>query len=121
MSSVAAVRRASVTSSGEGLVLEPLSLAGPGKVPALTLSGSATKTGYSVRLTGLATEAQVMALVGTVPPLGDGVPEVLEKFDGGPDAARAMKIDVTCSRMWGAGQTCEAGTPVAAKRGRRRR
>ena len=115
------VHTVSVTSRADGLVLEPLVLAGPGKVPVLTLTGSATKTGYSVRLTGLATEAQVMALVALAPPLGDGLPEVLEKFDGGPDAARAMKIDVTCSRAWGAGQTCAAGSPVTTKRGRTRR
>lgn len=118
----AAVHAVSVTSNGERLMLEPLSLTVPGRVPALTLSGSATKTGYAVRLTGLATAAQVMAVAGLVPPLGDGLPEVLGKFDEGPGAAaRAMKIDVTCSRTWGAGQTCAAGSPVTTKRGRRRR
>ena len=118
----AAVHAVSVTSSGEGLDLVPLSLAGAGKVPALTLSGTATKAGYLARLTGTATEAQVMALVALAPPLGDGVPEVLGKVGGGPGAAaRAMKIDVTCSRTWGAGQTCAAGSPVTTKHGRRRR
>lgn len=113
------VHRVSVTSSGEGLVLTPLSLTPPGKTPALTLSGSATKTGYSVRLVGSATEAEVMALAAMVPPLGDGVPGALGKIDGG--AAKAMKIDVTCSRAWGAGQTCSTGSPAVPKHGPRRR
>ncbi len=118
----ATVHAVAVTGSGEEFVLEPLSLTGPGKVPALMLSGSATKQGYTERLSGTATEAQVMALVATAPPLGDGLPEVLAKFDDGPGAgARVMKIDVTCSRTWGAGQTCAAGSPATTRHGRRRR
>jgi AsmA protein len=109
-----------ITSGEGGLVLTPVSFTPPGKTPALTLSGTATKTGYTLHLAGSATEAQVMALRAMAPPLGDGLQEVLR--DGAAGAsAKAMKIDVTCSREWGAAQTCAASLPEAPKRRRRRR
>ena len=115
------VHPVAVTTGAEGFVLTPLSLTLPGKVAGLTLSGTATRSGVTLRLVGTATEAQVAALRGLAPPLGDGVQSVLGT-DGvvKGDAPRVMKIDVTCSRAWGAGQTCAAGTPVVAKRRRRR-
>ena len=101
-------------------VLTPIGLA-LGKAAGLTLSGTATRSGITLHLAGTATEAQVMALRALAPPLGDGVQRVLGT-DGvvKGEAARAMKIDVTCSRAWGAGQTCVAAAPVVAKRRRRR-
>jgi AsmA protein len=106
--------------AGEGgettFVLAPLSLT-QGKAPGLVLSGEATLAAYSLRLTGTATEEQVLALRSMAPPLGDGVEKALG--DGG--SGKAMKIDVTCSRAWGAGQTCVAGTESAKKPSRRRR
>jgi AsmA protein len=113
----ALVHPVAVTTGAEGFVLTPLSLALPGKVAGLTLSGTATRSGVTLRVAGTATEAQVAALRALAPPLGDGVQSVL-----GADGvvARVMKIDVTCSRAWGAGQACVAGAPVVAKRRRRR-
>ncbi len=98
-------------------VLTPISLALPGKAAGLTLSGTATRAGVTLRVVGAATEAQVAALRGMAPPLGDGVERVL---GSGGAAERVMRIDVTCSRAWGAGQTCAEGAPVVAKRRRRR-
>jgi len=102
--------------SEAGFVLAPLSLTS-GKTEALTLSGEATVSGYTLRLTGTATAQQVLALRSTLPPLGDGLQGVLP--EGG--ATKLMKIDVTCTRAWGAGQTCAAGVEPAKKGSRRRR
>jgi hypothetical protein len=110
----------SITSGAAGFVLMPLSFTPPGKTPALTLSGTATKTGYTLHLMGSATEAQVVALRGMAPPLGDGLQEALRDGAAGT-SAKAMKIDVTCSREWGEAQTCAASLPEAPKRRRRRR
>lgn len=97
-------------------VVAPLSLTA-GKTAALTLSGAATLSGYTLRVTGMATGEQVLALRAMLPPLGDGLQAALP--DGG--ATKVMKIDVTCSRMWGAGQTCVAGVEPAKKGTHRRR
>jgi hypothetical protein len=114
----------SITSGAAGLVLAPLSFTPPGKTPALTLSGTATKTGYTLRLVGSATEEQVVALRGLAPPLGDGLQEALPKeveVGAAGASGKPMKIDVTCSREWGMAQTCAASLPEAPKRRRRRR
>jgi hypothetical protein len=114
--------------SEEGFVLTPLSLTPPGKAPALTLSGTATSSGYTLRYAGMATEAQVQALRALAPPLGDGLEEVVKPDglvatakDGAArgEAARVMKVDATCTRTWGSGQTCAAGEATAPKRRRR--
>jgi hypothetical protein len=114
------VHPVSVTTSADGVaefVLTPFVLTPPGKTPALTLTGTATRSGLALTLMGTATEAQVRALRALAPPLGDGLSGVL-----GTDgvAARVMKVDVTCTRAWGSGQTCAAGAAVAPKRRRRR-
>jgi hypothetical protein len=111
----------------EGFVLTPLSLTPPGKTPGLTLSGVATKSGYTLHFAGTATEAQIKALRALAPPLGDGLLEVLKPealvavANGAAKsvAARALKVDVTCVRPWGAGQTCEAAEAAVPKRRRR--
>ena len=107
----------SVTAHAGGFVLTPISLALPGKAAGLALTGTATRAGVTLRVVGAATEAQVAALRGMVPPVGDGVESVL---GSGGTAERVMRIDVTCSRAWGAGQTCAESAPVVAKRKRRR-
>jgi AsmA protein len=114
------VHPVSISSSEAGFVLTPFSFTPPGKTPPLTLSGTATKTGYTLRLMGTATVAQVLALRATVPPLGDGLQEALPKVAGGA-SAKAMKIDVTCSRVWETAQTCAASLPQTPKRRRRSR
>jgi AsmA protein len=122
-----AVHSFSVTTSAAkgdvaaGLVLMPFGL-----TPTLTLSGTATETGYTMALSGSATEAQVLALRGLAPPLGDGLQGAMDGPPGDADAAvkgeaaRVMKIDVACRRTWGAAQTCVAGVPAKPKRRRRR-
>jgi AsmA protein len=115
----------SITSSAAGdgaaeYVLAPFSFTPPGKTPPLTLSGTVTKTGYTLHLMGTATTTQVVALRAMAPPLGDGLQEALAKVADGA-TVKAMKIDVTCSRAWGAAQTCVASLPESPKRRRRRR
>jgi hypothetical protein len=112
----------------EGFVLTPLSLTPPGRTPALTLSGMSTKSGYTLHFAGTATEAQLHSLRALAPPLGDGLEEVV-KTDGvgltakgeaaKGEAGRVMKVDATCVRAWGSGQTCAAGEAAVAKRRRR--
>jgi hypothetical protein len=108
----------SLTSSGGGFVMAPLSLTASGKGPGLMLSGTVTKMGYTVRLAGMATREQVVALRGLAPPLGDGMDAALT---ADPVASAALKMDVTCTRNWGSGQTCAANAVEAPKRKRRRR
>jgi hypothetical protein len=103
-----------VTAGEGGFVLTPFSLTLPGK-SGLTLSGAATRAGVTLRVVGSATEAQVVALRGLAPPVGDGVERALGV--GGAEE-RVMKVDVTCSRAWGAGQVCGESAPVVAKRRR---
>jgi AsmA protein len=112
------VQPVAVTASEGGFVLAPFSLTLPGKAAGLTLSGTATRTGVTLRVVGSATEAQVVSLRGLAPPVGDGVEGVLGA-DGAPE--RGIKIDVTCSRAWGAGQVCAQSAPVVAKKRRRGR
>jgi hypothetical protein len=109
-----------VTTSEAGFVLAPLSLTPPGKALGLTLSGMVTRSGYTLRLAGSATEVQVQALRGLAPPLGDHLDDVV-KMDGMAkgETGRVMKVDATCMRTWGSGQTCAAGAPAAPKRRRR--
>jgi hypothetical protein len=107
----ATVHPVAVTTRAEGFVLAPFSL-----TPTLGMTGMATKTGYALTLSGTATEAQVVALRALAPPLGDGLPEAL---DGGA-AAKAVKLDVTCERAWGAAQRCAAAA-VDSRRRRGRR
>ena len=110
----------------EGFVLTPLSLTPPGKTPALTLSGMATKSGYTLHFAGTATEAQIKALRALAPPLGDGLEKVLKPESvvatanaaAKGEAGRVMKVDATCVRAWGSGQTCEAAVAVPKRRPR---
>ena len=107
-------------SGDAGFVLTPFSFTPPGKTPALTLSGTANRAGYTLRLVGTATAEQVLALRAKLPPLGDGLQEALPEL-GDTTATKVVKIDVTCSRAWGAAQTCGAGAvePVKRRHGRR--
>ena len=116
------VHTATLTSRAaeEGFVLTPLSLTPAGKASGLMLSGVATTSGYTLRLVGTASEAQLQALRALAPPLGDGLQEVV-KADGVAkgEAGRVVKVDAMCSRAWGGGQTCSAGEAAVAKRRRR--
>ncbi|MGA8940937.1 MAG: AsmA family protein [Acidobacteriaceae bacterium] len=115
--------------SGE-FALTPLRLTAPGKLPELTLSGTATRRGYTLTLVGEATSAQLAELRAIAPPLGDGLLDLL-KLDAPAKSAqgsvveaaalaRAIKVDVTCARPWGGSQTCTEAAPATPKRRRRR-
>ena len=109
-----------ITGSEAGLVLAPFSLTPPGRVPALTLAGTATLAGYTFHVVGTATRGQVLALRAALPPLGDGLQQGLPEL-ASTAAGRPMKIDVTCTRLWGAAQTCLGSLPAPPKRVHRRR
>ncbi|MBW4040113.1 MAG: AsmA family protein [Acidobacteria bacterium] len=111
-----------VTSSAAGFSLAPVSLNAPGKTPALTLSGMATRAGYTVRLAGTATEAQMEELRARLPPLGDAMQEALPKAEASAAAAtKPMRVDITCARAWGRTQTCATtAAAVPAKKPQRR-
>jgi len=98
----------------EGFVLTPMNLTPPGKGSGLVMSGLAARTGYTLRFSGTATEAQVRGLRALAPPLGDGLEEVAKG-----DGVRGLKVEATCTRVWGAGQTCVADGATVAKRKRR--
>jgi len=119
------VHTATLTSKAteEGFVLTPLNLTPPGKGSGLTLGGVVTKSGYTLHFAGTASEGQLQALRALAPPLGDGLDEVLRPEGAGAalkdGAGRVMRVDATCTRAWGSGQTCVAGAPAVAKRRRR--
>ena len=95
----------------------------------MTLGGVVTKTGYTLHFAGTASEAQLQALRALAPPLGDALDEVVrpeaavDAVSKGEvakaEAGRGLKVDATCTRAWGSGQTCVAGAPAVAKRRRR--
>jgi AsmA protein len=102
------------------LQLQPvvLHLASASGVPAqLTLQGKASRGAYTLHLTGSATPAQVVDLSNIFPPFSDGVAPAM------PHITASTGIDLTCSRMWPALQTCTealANTPHKARTHRRR-
>jgi hypothetical protein len=103
-----------------GAVLAPLNLMPEQAATALTLSGSANRGGYTLRLNGTATPKQILALQSKAPPLSDGLMEVApELFD--PASTKPLKIDIACSRPWKGAQTCTPATPESPKRPSRRR
>ena len=104
-------------SSDAGLILAPMNLTAPGRVPSLTLSGVATRSGYTLHLAGSATEGQLQALRSLAPPLGDGLDYLVGpavKVEGA--AVRVIKVDATCTRVWGGGQTCTASAPPTPRK-----
>jgi hypothetical protein len=110
----------SITGSDGVFVLAPLSLMAPGQTPGLTIGGTATLTGFTLRLTGTATADEVLKLRATLPPLGDGLQEALPDLGAGT-ATKALKIDVTCTRLWEGAQHCAANAPAVKKTKHRRR
>jgi hypothetical protein len=103
------VHPVAVRGSAAGFVLEPMELMPAGKAQGLVMSGTATKTGYTLTLKGEATEAQMVALRALAPPLGDGLGEVV----------REGMVEVTCAREWGGAQTCGVGVVKGPRRRRR--
>lgn len=113
----AAGQEFSITSGPAGAVLAPLNLMPTGKPP-LMLSGTLNQQGYTLQLQGTATALELSSLRNLFPPLTDGLEEALPQ--PGEPANKANKIDVTCTRVWGAAQTCAeaAITPVKKTRSR---
>jgi AsmA protein len=95
------------------LQLQPviLHLGLAGETPAqLTLQGEASRGAYTLHLTGNATPAQVVDLSNIFPPFSDGVSQAM------PHISAPTGIDLTCSRLWPALQTCtETQTPASHK------
>ena len=83
-----------------GFLLAPTSLALGGKDPAI-LEGQIDTTGYTLHLTGMASIARLHALAAALPPLGDGLLEVLPTNR----AAGPFRIDLTATHRWGGAQT----------------
>jgi hypothetical protein len=85
------------------------------------LSGAASRQGYSLRLQGTVTAQEIQSLRAMLPPLTDGLVEALPA--GFDKESKPLKVDVTCTRTWGAGQTCveAAAAPVKRVHARRRR
>jgi hypothetical protein len=110
----------SVTTVDDGVVLVPLNLMPADAASALMLSGSANREGYTLRLDGTLTPAEMLKLRAEAPPLSDGMQEAVpELFDA--TAAKAVKVDVTCTRSWKGPQVCATQAAEAPKRPARRR
>ena len=110
----------SITSADNGAILAPINLLPADAPTTLMLSGSADPNGYILRLDGTLTPAQMIKLRAAAPPLSDGMQEAAPQlFDA--TATKPIKIDITCSRQWKAGQTCTNTQPEPAKRPAHRR
>ncbi len=108
-----------ITSGPGGAVLAPVNLAGAGDTPPLWLSGEADRKGYRLNLQGTATAQQIHALRAMFPPLTDGLEPAL--LSPAEPRDKALKVDVACTRAWGAAQTCAPATPTPAKKSHPRR
>ena len=93
-----------------GFLLAPTSLALGGKDPAI-LEGQIDTSGYTLHLTGMASIARLHALAAALPPLGDGLDEVLPTNR----AAGPFRIDLTATHRWGTPQTWTDNTAQPSK------
>ncbi len=84
-------------------VLSPLSLT-LGDRDFATLDGHFDGTGYVLHLTGTADPAKLRALATALPPLGDGLSDVL------PTTVGPVRFDLTSSRSWTGPQTWTSAT-----------
>lgn len=66
------------------------------------LAGTISRCGYSLHASGQATEAELHKAARDLPQLLDGMPASTAKTS----APSAPRFDVTCTRQWGAGQSC---------------
>jgi hypothetical protein len=111
----------SITFASGAAVLAPLNLMPPGKTPPLILSGTANRQGYKMSLQGTATAQQIRSLRVMFPPLTDGLEQALPASAEASGVDKPMKIDVTCTRVWGTAQTCAELAAAPAKKTRRHR
>ncbi len=93
-----------------GFLLTPTSLALGGKDPAI-LEGQIDTGGYTLHLTGMASIARLHALATALPPLGDGLIDVLPTNR----AAGPFRIDLTATHRWGTPQTWTDNTAQPSK------
>jgi hypothetical protein len=107
-----------VTAGPDGATLQPLNLMPAGPYPPLLLSATATRAGYSLRLAGTATMAQLTGLLASMPPLADGIPPALPDAAGPSD--KPIKLDLTCERPWRGPQTCAPTAVEPVKKKHRR-
>jgi AsmA protein len=120
-----------VTASGAAptFTVSPFNLSRLAKLPPLTLSGEATPQSYSLRLAGLATPQELNSLRSMVPVLGDGLDAAIPELLATPtpvsqpqqEAAKQLKLNVTCTRVWPAPQSCVNATVEPTKASHRRR
>jgi AsmA protein len=117
-----------ITGTKTGFVLSPLNVASESasKLPPLMLTGEVDRQSYTLHLAGTATVQQLTTLRGRFPAFGDGleaaVPELKDAaVKPTKTAAPSFKVNVTCTRFWGAAQTCSAIAPEPSPVSRRKR
>jgi hypothetical protein len=94
-------------SASRELMLAPVTLKLGGPAPA-TLDGHFDATGYTLRLTGVATAERLGALASALPPLGDGLWKALPE---GYSKTEAFPLDMTATRIWHGQQSWSVGEP----------
>jgi len=87
--------------------LLPIELPLGGKQPA-TLEGHFDASGYTLRLTGGALPARLLALAQAIPQFGDGLADLLDTL---PKDTTPIHLDLTATRFWGSPQTWRETTP----------
>ena len=87
---------ASPLPGADEFVLAPAELVLGGKDPAL-LEGRFDAKGYNLHLTGMASTTRLKAFATAIPPLSDGLAEVLPTNR----AAGPFRVDLTATRVWG--------------------
>lgn len=90
----------------ESFLLAPTSLALGGKDPAV-IDGRIDESGYKLHLAGTVILSQLIALGNAIPPLGDGMQEVLPTNH----TADPVRVDLTATRAWGGVQVWQDVTP----------
>ena len=88
--------------TGAEFVMAPVTLDLGGKEPAL-LEGRFDQHGYSLHLYGNVLPSRLMALADAVPQFGDGLHAAMPAAPVAKELP--VHIDVSSSRVWGAGQT----------------
>lgn len=92
----------------------PLRL-GPGAD--LTLSGQASRAGYSFTVTGDASEAQLASITHALPQLADSTGLLVGKSSTTADTVHPIAL--TCTRVLSGGQVCNAPAPAPKRPARR--
>ena len=107
------------SSGAPAILFAPVNVAPAEKSP-LLLAGILTRQMYSLDLDGTASRTELDNLIALLPPLGDGLAEILPATSKDPEPIR---VDVICQRHWNTQPTCTATRPpeAAKPRGRHRR